>query len=355
MVAKPKGTARKRDLAEGSKRSRIESVRTGIQELSLEEEGNTAKRLKTTKGDVGETEEGRENKEREVIIVRRKVEISLGKEKEVLDTKTQGNAGEDAEAGHVPEVKEGNKPKTFTQLSLREILARKPSWNTSGNAAETPCNPGKKETGKRKRKPSGSPKSPGSRPKRKPPGTSPGKETTVNPKLGDSGKQGNLTPVRKMLCQESLVTRNIKILEKKVQQEKQQEKKKENKEEKKNKTKIDRKQKLLTQFILTKPRASHQATSGGSIIKEECSSRSVGRGEGENLKERKGDKLSLGIRQDPSIGSQEIAPSPGRARPRKSEEEERTQVSKEDEEGAKGSLHEVERPGNKERKEVWRK
>ena len=111
----------------------------------------------------------------------------MGKEKEDLEIKTQGNTGMNAGVDQIPEVEEGNKPnrpKTFTQLSLREMLARKPSWNIPGNAAETPSTAGKKETGKRKRKPSGSPKSPGSRPKRKPPGTSPGKQTSINPKLG---------------------------------------------------------------------------------------------------------------------------------------------------------------------------
>ena len=106
---------------------------------------------------------------------------------------------------------------------------------------------------------------------------------------------------------------------------------------------------------MTKPRAFHQATSAGSSIKEDCNSKSVGRGEGGNVQERTGDNVSLGRRQDPHIGSQEISTSPGRARPRTSVEEERTQVSQESKEGAKGTLHEVERPGNKERKEVWRK
>ena len=62
LVAKPKGTARKRDLAEGSKRNRVESVRAGIQELSLEENENGAKRLKAANEDIEETEGGKKTR-----------------------------------------------------------------------------------------------------------------------------------------------------------------------------------------------------------------------------------------------------------------------------------------------------
>ena len=151
--------------------------------------------------------------------------------------------------------------------------------------------------------------------------------------------------------QEGLVAKNLKRLEK------QQRTQKENEEEKNTKTKnkTDKKQKLLTHFILTKPRALHQATSAGNNIKEGCSSGSVGRGDGDKVQERTGDYVSLGRRQGPHNGSQETSTSSGRARLRPPVEEEGAQVSQEGRDGVKGTLQEEGRPGNKDRKRFGEK
>ena len=132
---------------------------------------------------------------------------------------------------------------------------------------------------------------------------------------------------------------NIKRLEK--QQKTQKEKKVQE---------IDRKQKLLSEYILTRPRAPHPAPSAGNNTKEGSNSKLVGRGEGAKVEEGKGDRKSLGKRQDPRRRSQETCPSTGRARLVSSEKAEGTQVSKEGREGVKDISKEEGRPGQEEGK-----
>ena len=121
--------------------------------------------------------------------------------------------------------------------------------------------------------------------------------------------------------------KNLKRLEGKGRsQDQNQTNKTQNRPKTKTRTKEeirDRKQSLLTQYILTKPRASHPATSPDrtTTIKEDCIPRAEGRGAREEIEEGSGDKLSQGKRPEEVIQSQVTQRSTGRSREVRAEKE----------------------------------
>lgn len=202
-VLKPKGTARLKDQGEG-KRGRLEGRSEGTDEPLTQQ--NCAKRPRTEPEDK-EDRKASQEQEREVILVRRTLEVSK------VTVKPQSEA-----LGDRKEVK----PKTFTQLRLEEVLSKKGSWSPppgSRNEEDMEVG-GRKGASKTKRKASGSPKEAGKSPRSQ---KSPQTRHKVRKVVADRGKSkesqperpsGNLTPIRRRLREEGLVRKNLKRLEK---------------------------------------------------------------------------------------------------------------------------------------------
>ena len=113
-VLKPKGRARSQEQGEG-KRIRFEGRKeeTGEGTGEPSSQGNCAKRPRTEPKDEGGKEASQEQ-EREVILIRRPLEVSKGR------VKILGGAMGD---------RKEEKPRTLTQLRVKEVLAKKGSWS----------------------------------------------------------------------------------------------------------------------------------------------------------------------------------------------------------------------------------
>ena len=135
-------------------------------------------------------------------------------------------------------------------------------------------------------------------------------------------------------------------------QTKEEEKNNSSKETKKRSSrKLEPNQKLLTQYIVTKPRASQPASSqGNSTIKEGCSSGTEGRGVGASGKEGTGGPEPQEKRQDPNLGHHRTRTGIGRARLGLPERREGSQARKGSREGVKDTSREEGRPGNQDGK-----
>ena len=104
----------------------------------------------------------------------------------------------------------------------------------------------------------------------------------------------------------------------------------------------DTKQTLLTKYILTKPRASHPATSPEitTNIKEDCIPRAEGRGAREEIEEGSGDKQSQGKRPEEVIQNQGTQRNTGRSREVGAEKEGRSSGQRKEGRSKEGSIEE---------------
>ena len=108
----------------------------------------------------------------------------------------------------------------------------------------------------------------------------------------------NLTPIRKRIRDEGIVRKNLKRLEGGGRSQDTTVTQKTGNRHKTKTEIIDRKQTLLTKYILTKPRASHPASSSNKNTKEDSIPKAEGRGAREEFEEGRGDNVSLGKRPE---------------------------------------------------------